>query len=242
MTEIETLPQPALSDGLMPVKEYRALSVWAIVALLLGLLSPLAIVAPLLGIVPLVAMVVGGIALRRIATHSDRISGRWMALAPFILAPLFLGWGFSREFSRRERLFAHAREFADEWLSLLNRDQPYLAHQFRLQAKDRLDTSMNYELAYQQNAEATDQFKRFQETSPMKEVLEAAPEAKFQFEEFLQHKHIGFVDVVTLQYTYETPSSGKARCWIAVRRTYSNYTGRADWVISDAMVQKPRGT
>ena len=241
MTEIDTLPQPALSDGPMPIKEYRALSVWAIVALVLGLFSGVAIAAPLLAVVPLAAMTVGGIALRRIALHSDRLSGRWMAMVPFILAPLFLGWGFSREFSRRERLFTHAREFADEWLSILNRNQPYFAHQLKVQGKNRLDTYTDLVVAYQRDEGAADGLRMFRESSPMKEILAAAPQAKFHFEEFLRHKQDGFNDTVIMQYAYETPASGKSTCWITVKRTYSNYTGRADWHIVEATTTKPHG-
>lgn len=242
MTEIETLPQPAVSDGPIPIKEYRALSAWAMVALILGLLSGVVLASPLLGFVPLIAMVVGGLALRQIWLDSDHLSGRWMAVVPFILAPLFMGWGFSREFSRRERFFAHAHQFADEWLSILNRNEPYFAHQLRMPARDRLDPHMNFEVAYQRDEKATESFKMFQESSPVKELLAAAPDVEFQFEEFLRHKHEGFVDSVTMQYAVESPSIGKFRIWITVRRTYSNYIGRADWNISEVSTQKPRGS
>jgi len=241
MTEIETLSQPALAEGPMPITEYRALSVWAIAALVLGLLSGVAIAAPLLAVVPLVAMVVGGIALRRIALHSDRLSGRWMAVVPFLVAPLFLGWGFAREFSRRERLFTHSREFADEWLSILNRNQLHFAHQLKVQAKNRMDASTDLEVGYRQDEVANDNLKLFRESSPIREILAAAPQAKFQFEEYLRHEQEGFSDNVTLQYSYETPASGKSKCWIIVKRTYSNYTGRADWQIVEATSTKPHG-
>lgn len=242
MTEIETLSPPAVSDGPMPIKEYRALSVWAMVALGLGLLSAVTLVSPLLGFVPLVAMVVGGLALRQIGLDSDRLSGRWMAVVPFILAPLFLGWGFSREFSRRERFFSHAHQFADEWLSILNRNEPYFAHQLRMTARDRLDPHMNFEVAYQRDEKATEAFNMFRESSPIREILAAAPDMKFQFEEFLEHQHTGIVDSVTMQYAMESPTTGKTRIWITVQRTFSNYIGRADWNISEISAQKPRGS
>lgn len=242
MSQIEALPESAAIDGPLPVPEYRAISLWAMLALVLGLLSPVAVLSPILGIVPLVAIAIGCYALRRIHVNSDRLSGRWLAVAPLILAPLFLGWGFSREFSRRERFFTHAREFADDWLSILNRNEPYFAHQLWVQKKHRLDPHMNFEVAYQADESATNQFKMFMGTSPAKEILAAAPNAKFQFEEFLRHRQSGLTDVVTLQYTYDTPTAGKARFWITVKRDFSNYTGRADWQITDFSVQKPRGS
>lgn len=240
MADLELLSEPALSEGPQPIQEYRALSVWAIAALLLGLFSALTLVAPLLAIVPLVAMVVGAIALYRIAADSERLAGRWMALVPFILAPLFLGWSLTREFSRRERMYTHAREFADDWLQILNQNQPHFAHQLWMQRKERLDPQSNLEVAYQQNEKATEGFTMFLEARPMKDILEAAPRAKFHFEEFVSHEHGGLIDVVTMRYSYETPTTGTEKMWITAKRTYSIYTGRPDWNISGVALQPPR--
>jgi len=123
MPQIEALPETVDIDGVPPVEGYRALSLWAMAALALGLLSGIAVFSPLLGIFPLAAIGVAGYALWRISVYSDRLAGRWMAIVPLILAPFFLGWGLSRDFSRREVLYGLAREFADDWLSLLKRTQ-----------------------------------------------------------------------------------------------------------------------
>ena len=239
MSPMKAPPEAPADDGPLPIQEYRAVSVWAMAALGLGLLSGISVFSPLLGIVPLVALVIGGYALRQV--NREGLAGRWMAVAPLVLAPLFLGWGCSREFSRREIFVAHAREFADDCLSILNRNEPYFAHQMMIDKKQRLDPHMNFEVAYQGNERATEEYQRFIANSPFKDILLAAPHVKFQFEDHLLHKHYDdLTDVVTLQYTYQTPGAGKERFWITVRRTYSNYTGQADWRLSDASVTKPR--
>ncbi|MGI8978556.1 MAG: DUF4190 domain-containing protein [Pirellulaceae bacterium] len=241
MSPMEALPEAAAVDGPMPIKEYREVSVWAMAALGLGLLSGVSVFSPLLGIVPLVALVIGGYALRQV--NREGLAGRWMAVAPLVLAPLFLGWGCSREFSRREMFVTHAREFADDCLSILNRNEPYFAHQMMVDEKERLDPHMNFEVAYQGNERATEEYQRFIGSSPFRDILAAAPNAKFQYEDYLNHRHFDdLTDAVTLQYTYETPGSGKTRFWITVRRTFSIYTGRADWRMSDATIQKPRAS
>ena len=104
MSPMKAPPEAPADDGPLPIQEYRAVSVWAMAALGLGLLSGISVFSPLLGIVPLVALVIGGYALRQV--NREGLAGRWMAVAPLVLAPLFLGWGCSREFSRREILVA----------------------------------------------------------------------------------------------------------------------------------------
>lgn len=239
MPQVEALSESTEIDGLPPVEGYRALSLWAMAALVLGLLSGIAVFSPLLGIVPLAAIGVGCHALWRISVNSDRLSGRWMAIAPLILAPLFLGWGVSRDFSRRESLYEHAREFTDDWLGILNRKETYLAHQLRVTGKQRLDLHMNMEVAYQGNETASDDFKMFVSQSPIKEILAAAPAVEFRFVDFVSHKHSGFTDTIAMQYVYETASAPKTQIWITAQRTFSVYTGRSDWQITDVSIQKP---
>lgn len=224
----------------MPVRDYRALSVLAIVSLILGLLSVVAVASPLLGIVPVVAIVVSGLAARRIALNSDRLSGRWMAIIGLVLAPLFLGWGLSYEFARRERFFSHARQFGDDWLQILNRNEPYVAHQFKVQRKYRMDEHTNLEVAYQRDERGMEEYTTFIGESPVKDILAAAPHTTFHYEECLGHEHTGFVDVVTLQYLCDIPTSGKQRVWLTVQRTYSNFSDRADWHVVGISTSRPR--
>lgn len=241
MSQVEVLSEPESIEGSPPIENYRAVSFWAIIALGLGLLSGIFVLTPLLGFIPLAAMAVGGYALRQISVDSERLSGRWMAITPLILAPLFLGWGLSQEFTRRERMYGYAREFADEWLSVLNQKESHLAHQLKLISRQRVDFHSNMEVAYQTNDAALNEYQTFIESSPTKEILAAAPNVSFQFVEFAHHSHHGFTDTVTMQYVYETPAAGKNRFWITAQRIFNNYTGRADWNISEISTARPRG-
>ena len=82
--------------------------------------------------------------------------------------------------------------------------------------------------------------KMFLDSSPSKEIMAAAPDVKFHFEDFVTHRHAGLTDVATLQYTYESPRSEKTRFWINLRRDFNNYTGRADWQVIDVTVFRTR--
>ena len=241
MPQIEALSESVEIDELPPVEGYRALSLWAMAALALGLLSGIAVFSPILGIFSLAAIGVACYALWRISVNSDRLSGRWMAIVPLILAPFFLGWGVSRDFSRREVLYGHAREFADDWVSILSRKEKYLAHQLKVSSTQRLDLYLNMEVAYQANEAATNDFKTFVDNSPVREILAAAPDIHFHFVEFISHKRSGFNDTIVMQYVYETGSSGKTPVWITAQRTFSIYTGRSNWQIMGITTQKPFG-
>ena len=72
------------------VARYRAISSLAVAGLLAGLLSPLAMFAAVLWLVPLAAVVLSGLALRRIATRSPELVGRPAALAGLLLGTAFL--------------------------------------------------------------------------------------------------------------------------------------------------------
>ncbi|MFN0019750.1 MAG: hypothetical protein ACKVP0_15955 [Pirellulaceae bacterium] len=242
MPQIEALSESVDIDGVPPVEGYRALSLWAMAALALGLLSGIAVFSPLLGIFPLAAIGVASYALWRINVYSDRLAGRWMAIIPLFLAPFFLGWGLSRDFSRREVLYGHAREFADDWVSLLSRKEKYLAHQLKVSSTQRIDLYLNMEVAYQGNEAATSDFKMFVEGSPIREILAAAPDVHFHFVDFHSHKRSGFTDTIVMRYSYDTASSTKTQVWITAQRKYSIYTGRSNWQIMEISTQRPYGS
>ena len=241
MSQTETFTEASEMEGPMPIQDYRAYSALAIVSLVLGLLSFVAIFAPILGFFAVVAIAFGGYTLWHIHNHSERLSGRWMAVTALMLAPLFLGWGFAREISRRELFVSQARKFADDFLSLLNRNEPYFAHQLMVEKKHRLDLHTNFQVAYQANETASTEFQRTIGGSPTKEILAASPNVTFQFEEHLNHKHIGIKDEVTLLYAYRTPGMEKVRFWVRVKRDYSNYTGTVDWQVLGITNVRPSG-
>ena len=72
------------------VARYRAVSSLALAGLLVGLLSPLAMFTEALWFVPLAALVLSGLALRRIAVRAPDLVGRPAALAGLLLGVAFL--------------------------------------------------------------------------------------------------------------------------------------------------------
>lgn len=88
--------QPRYVDAAEEVQEsYRALSVGAVVSFVLGLLSILAFADFWLGLIPLLAIVVGALAWRRIAQAPEAYTGRRLAEIGVALGCLFWAGGAS---------------------------------------------------------------------------------------------------------------------------------------------------
>lgn len=79
-----------------PALEYRALSTPAVIALALGILSPLAMVDFLLGVVPFVAIICGVLAIRQVRLRGNEYTGGGLALVGLVLALGFWGAGIAR--------------------------------------------------------------------------------------------------------------------------------------------------
>ena len=101
-------PQHRLSEPAAPFPEvadrYRALSGTTIAAVVLALLSPLAFLDWWLLVVPLLAFVLGVVALRDIAARPDELAGRPLSLGAIVLAAgafvgglVYLCWVYAAE-------------------------------------------------------------------------------------------------------------------------------------------------
>ncbi len=69
-------PSPIFDATDEEVARYRAISSLALAGLLAGLLSPLAMFAPVLWLVPLAAVLVSGLALRRLTARDPQAGAR----------------------------------------------------------------------------------------------------------------------------------------------------------------------
>ena len=110
------------------VARYRAVSSLAVAGLLAGLLSPLAMFAAVLWLVPLAAVVLSGLALRRIAARRPDLVGRPAALAGLMLGTVFLVAAPVDDLVYRYFLRQQARQFAEIWIDAVRHGDVYKAH------------------------------------------------------------------------------------------------------------------
>ncbi len=119
------------------VAEYRSFSGWAVVALLIGILSPLALADPLVWAVPIAGIAISSWALRRIKQNAPALLGRKTALAGLWLAAFFLAVASSDWCYHRWLIRSEARQVALFWFELLAKNRPESALQLTLSPESR---------------------------------------------------------------------------------------------------------
>lgn len=150
-----------LNDNEGDLLQYRSVSRAALLALLLGLLSPLALVSPLLWPMPVVAIAVSLLALRNLSTHTTELIGRSAAIAGLVIAVFFGAWAPARNISRSWLLQSQARPLTDEFIDLFLSGEIHQAHQLTLPPAQRRPPETSLDEFYKNNETAHDQLDRF---------------------------------------------------------------------------------
>ena len=101
------------------VIQYRSVSALAVVALLLGLASPLCVIAPLLMVIPIVGAVVSFLALRQISESGGALVGRGAAIAGLVLCVVSGVAAVSRTKVTEYLRTQQAEVVAQQWFELL---------------------------------------------------------------------------------------------------------------------------
>lgn len=83
-------------DDYNPADDYRTVSTSAIAGLALGVLSPLALIDWWLGLIPLAALAMSIAGWRQTSKYPREYTGKWIAIAGFVLALASLGAGQAR--------------------------------------------------------------------------------------------------------------------------------------------------
>jgi hypothetical protein len=125
--------------------QYRALSGFAVAALLLGIASSVALASPLLWVVPALGCAAAGLALWSINRNPTQLTGRALAIAGLALSVLFGAAAPARLLSHNILLENRAKEFAARWFEFLAAGDAHRAYQlgrppdWRLPMDERLE-------------------------------------------------------------------------------------------------------
>lgn len=127
------------------VPEYRSTSRLAILAAIIAVLSPAALFHPLLAIFAWVAAILAGLAL---LTMTEQHSGRLLAMCVLVPTLIFGTLGPTHYFSKQHRMFTDAREFALQWLEMIDQGRLMEAHQLTLTFYERQPANISLESHY----------------------------------------------------------------------------------------------
>ena len=159
------------------VDEYRAVSGWAVAALILGLLAPVALVDIWLGLIPLLGIVVALIALARIAVFSPALTGRNVAVAGLFLSVLSGSAAGADHVVYWRAVDQEGRRFAEAWFGFLAHDELYNAYQLTLTPRNRRPEPEPTDDATEQAEPQEDEFHPESEFPRENELMEEGPEA-----------------------------------------------------------------
>ncbi|MEX0939502.1 MAG: hypothetical protein WDZ59_16685 [Pirellulales bacterium] len=184
---------------------YRALSPWAILALLLGLASPLALMGPVLRTVPLLGVIVAILALRQIATGEGRIAGRGAAVLGLALSLLFGSAAISQALSRTFWIDQQSRELSRAWIDFLLDGQPQMAHQLTKYPSERVPLDDMLWTYYRRTPAEAGELRAFVSQPLVHALLELADKATvrhWEMESIVDHRGKEYV-VQIYTVTYE---------------------------------------
>lgn len=161
---------------------YEAINPWAIVALILGVISLGVLFLSWLLPVAIFAVAAGVVALYQMSDETAGQSGRWMAVTGLVLALFCSGTALGREAMRVSLLRSEAREVAEAWLRLIKEGDLPAAHQMTVAHRSRQAAETNLKEFYaagSRQEELTNYFK----SSPMDKILKHAKEGEFFYEQ-----------------------------------------------------------
>lgn len=260
-----TTPTPRLpAADAEELVSYRAVSPLAVVSLLLGLASAAALIHPLVWFLPPMAAGLAAYSLWVVAARKGELVGRGAALAGLALAILFGVWAPARLFTRQARLYAEARERADEWFNLVRAGRLYEAYELHLsvEARQMGDSSLadyygdlSQPIEPSKRASAQDfprpdpksQFRDFFDAPLLRKLVIAGQRGELVFQKNESHDYRPDLsnDKLTLLYELRYSQEGQAYSLpleITLTRTFDEKARHANWHvnnISDPVLAPP---
>jgi hypothetical protein len=202
---------------------------------LAGLLSPLAMFAPALWLVPLAAVVLSGLALRRIAVRWPELVGRPAALAGLMLGVAMLVAAPVDDLVSRYLLRREARQFAEMWIDAVRHGEVYKAHQLMLAPKQRLPSQDKLAAYYRRTEGARQMLNRAVKEPVMRTLFALGTAAAIRFYETDSVRHEDSSDVVAQTYAVTFPDEGNRPTTffitLLVQRSVDNVGRRAGWTL-----------
>lgn len=219
-------PPESTAESAIP---YRAVSGMAIVAFVLGCLSPLALAHLVLWLIPAVAIVVAWLALRGIQ-NSD-VGGEWLARIGMGLAILFAVWTVSRAVFSDYAHQLKARQFADSWLQLVETGELRHAHQWSISAGSRVRDASLVDAYYEGNEEGQGILRRFLAKGGMPKLAPFPSGATLRFVQWDEWTSAGNQWLGKLRYELRTADGRAEPIVISVSRDIESETRKVRWQV-----------
>ncbi len=193
------------------VAQYRAVCGLAVVGSIVGLLSFVAVFAPMLWIVPALGVVLGILALRRIARETPTLVGRKAALMGLALSLVFAVAAPTEFFYYRWLLRQEARQFAGYWFEYLLNKEPHKAHQLTDSAAGRQPLDEKLWEYYPTGAESREALEGYVARPVVRAILTLGNQAHVRFYNTESQSTENERDIVVQSFAVTFSSEGEPK-------------------------------
>jgi hypothetical protein len=159
---------------------YHSVSALAVVALVIGLLSPLAFTHPLLWSLPIIGIALAWAAIVRIDRSEGLLIGRKAAIIGLAIS-LFCGLGaVTQSTTRRLWLASRAERLTERFLELLREGKTYEAHQLFARPQFRFPPGSDYESLYADDPTIMEDYQEFLKREVIANLVELGDRAELE--------------------------------------------------------------
>jgi hypothetical protein len=220
-------------------RDYRPLSVTALVGFVLSLLSPAALTSPVFWILPLAGLAVCLLAIFQIRREESALAGRGLAMAGLCLNTLFLTagpthYGVLKWLIRREALAT-----SDQWVEFVKSGLLTRAEQLMRPPSDRVSMGDAELVALYGNEEdMRADLEKLQQNRAVTRLVAAGASANATFTGRTQLEGPGFQDMLAPVYrvdytnTHGEPASFEVQVLLDGHENHA--TGQMEWRVHDA--------
>jgi hypothetical protein len=216
----------------------------AVAGLIFGLLSPLVLFEPAFCFAPVLGVIFGVWALRRIRRGDSSLTGRKGALLGIALSLLFGAGAMTDRLVSREMARAEAEPVGEAWLRHLLENQPQKAHQLTLPPSSRAPRDDRLWNVYRNDPALRADLEASVAGRLARTLLALGPRAYVRFYQAADHIHDEDGNYVTLYYAVTYEDAGEKKSFfvqLALLRT-NDVADRGEWrVIGSEGGVKPAG-
>lgn len=224
------------------LSEYRSVSKFAVASLFVGLASPLAFLGPYAWAFPATAVLLGIIALVRIARPELGLSGRRAAAIGLCLG-LICGVGApTRYYTYRYLVQREGRQFAMQWFEHVRNGDIEYAHQMAVPVSLRRPINEDLNRFYREHPESADELRKYTDSDIVRTLLELGDRANVRLYRSFGVGVYPLTDEVLEEYAVTFEENGVKKSfflYVLLERHYNSFVGRGQWRISDIRVANP---
>ncbi len=240
MSQVETQnwSQDHIADEL---SEYNSVSRLAVIAILLGIASPLAWLGPYLWWIPVVAVCVSIAGLIHVNRPQLGLIGRKAAIGGLCLA-LISGIGApTQHYTYRYLVQLEGKRFALQWFDYLRKGEVEKAHQMTVAITDRQPLNEDLWEFYRERSDWADDLREYANTPVVRTLLALGDRANVRLYDrhgvVVQPRTDGTIDQFAV--TYEDEGVKKSFfLYVFLKRHYNSFAQRGQWKIDEIQVRK----